>query len=72
MHRLLLALTTTLLVAGCEKSPKAEVTPPVDGVPTHVPALAPQVDAMQRAKALEAEMLDAAKTRAEAAEAATQ
>lgn len=65
-------LLLAVLLAGCERAPEPVVTPPKDGVPTHVPVLAPQVEQMQRAKALDGQMQDMAEQQKKAIDDAAQ
>lgn len=61
-----------MLLGACERSPEPAPGPPdADGVPTHVPQLAPQVRALQQASGSGDDLDAAAQRQREAIDAAT-
>ena len=62
----------SLLLAGCDQPPEPVVTPPTKaGIPTHVPTLAPQVEALRRADKADAQVQESADRQRAAIEAGT-
>lgn len=73
MKPLFLSLIAAVALSACDKPAEPPVTPPDEnGIPTHVPRLAPQVEALQRAAKVDGVVQDSAQETRDAVDAATQ